>query len=116
MEKSKFMNEILRTTIKKMSIENKSKLIKKNTSLSGKKEYKSLPKSIPMLSSKSKSKTENQKQTIFLNGLSSGFMGSLTPNFTGPTLSTKSSKRMKARTSGREWARSMRATQGKSKG
>lgn len=116
MEKSKFMNETLKTTIKKTITENKSKPIKKNTLLNGKKEFKSLPKLIPMVYSKLKSKTENQKPTMFSNGLSLVFMENLILNFIGLISNTKFLKRIKAKTLGKEWERLTQAMQEKNKG
>jgi hypothetical protein len=103
------MTGILKTTIKKISIKNKSKPIKKSTSLNGKKESKSHPKLTLISSLKSKSKTENPGLTMSSNGLLSPFMENLTPNFTGLTLRNKSLKETKEKISEKDWAKLMPA-------
>jgi hypothetical protein len=101
------MTGISKIIIKKMSIKNKSKPIKKSTSLNGKKESKLPPKLILISSLKSKSKTENLGLTMSSNGLLSPFMENLTPNFTGLTLRNKSLKETKEMISEKDWARLM---------
>ena len=114
-EKSKSMNAILKITIKKTSIKNKSKPTKKGTLLNGKKESKSLPKSTLISLPKSTSKTENRKPMKSSNGSLSLFMASLTVNFTGQISRSKSLKEMKEKTSGKDWVKLTPAMQGNNK-
>lgn len=62
------MKEISRVAINKANTKNKSKLIKRNILLNGKKEFKLLPKLIPKFSLKLILKIVNQKLIKFLNG------------------------------------------------
>lgn len=62
------MREILRVAIKKVNTENKSKLMKRNTLLNGKKEFKLPPKLIQKYFLKSILMIVNQKQIKYLSG------------------------------------------------
>lgn len=114
-ERSNSMKAILKITIKKTSIKNKSKPTKKSTLVNGKKESKSLPKSTLTSLPKSTSKTENLKPMKSSNGSLSPFMASLTVNFTGLISRNKSLKEMKEKTSEKDWVRLTPAMQGNNK-
>lgn len=107
--KSRSMKKISKASTNKMSLKNKSKSIKKNTSPNGKKEYKSPLNLILKLFKKSISMIENPKLMKFSNGLLWLFMDNLNLNFIGQTLNNKSSIKMMDRISDKEWEKSMPA-------
>ncbi len=87
----------------KINSKNRSKSIKRNISLNGKKEFKLHKKSIPRLWLKLIFKTESQRLIKSSNGSLLLFMDSHKQSFIGPILNNKFSSEMKGKILEWEW-------------